>query len=256
MSNTSDNVTKPRCRICLKYTDKKSQPQCFGHGVKAGAGGDSGAGSGGEITSEKTKLKDLKPDSVSYDRDLADVSKILGVVLSKDGAHLVNKELNSEQLLELFANHLLKLENDSERGVLTISLQIPAKMLSQMQGKALEKLLTTILSELMAFKDEHNISSDCYKIMRDKQNQFMSLTITLPTPTLFDAFISRLQQSQVMKPEYQARKNALLPNALATKPQPSQMSNAAKDDQDLDKERRTSIRPKSLLDGLKPKGFA
>ncbi len=93
----------------------------------------------------------------------------------------------------------------------------------------------------------------------------MSLRISLPTPTLYDAFIQRLasknllpvqniEQQKNEKVVYPEGTNHFNPTPLSNKPTPENKKTIEEEIQKTG-QKKSSIHPKSPLDGLKPKGW-
>lgn len=248
---------KPRCSICGKYTDKKTSPQCFGHG-----GGGGGGGSSGESTSKgEGKGLDNTP-SITTDV-VASSNNVMTERMTDPSFGLQpqfdEKPFNPEIISELLSKRLLLIDNDRDLGTLTIKLLCNLKDLSPEQRNEFKKFIDTILNELEEFKKENGISNRCNLPEYDKEGNILSLRIALPTQTFYEAFILRLASKNLLpiqnieqkakeRVTYQEGINLFNPTPLSAKPIPS--ANRKAEDEEAHK--KSSIRPKSPLDGLKP----
>ena len=259
---------KPRCRICGKYTDYKTSPQCFGHG------GGNGGGNGGEDSDEKSSKDDaiiLAKIVSQADRgnQVEAIGEISRTIALKPQIKLNDKKFNSEIISEVLSKKLLVIANDREKGILTFKLFCDVNLLSVEKKNELKKFVNAIQNALNAVKKEKGLSADCCTIEKDKDGNILSLRITLPTPTLYDIFIQRLASEHLLpmqsivqqkngKVIYPEGTNHFNPTPLATKPTPTNKKSI--DDEEVHKtdksqEKKSSIPPKSPLDGLKPKGL-
>lgn len=252
------NKAKPRCRICGKFLYEP--PQCFGHG---------GGGSGSESASETTNKDDGKGLSSNSNKKSDIISSassaktsILPITNSTKTMPLTNdkndKKFNTKIISELLSKKLLVLNNDREKGSLTIKLLCDLMLLSREQKSELNKFIVAILKELEEFKKENNISASCHIMKQDKEGNITSLQVTLPKPDLYDTFIQRLvskhllplqniKQQENQKITYPEDVDCFNPTPFPTKPTPSGKKNS-----DEEKE-ETHIRPKSPIDRLKTK---
>lgn len=257
---------RPRCSTCGKYTDKKEGAQCFGH---------SGGGSG----SEKTESKESSAAPASASGTSEGKKTQATPVITESGAvantsshpKSRDKAFDSEIISDLLTDRLLLIDNDSDTTcTLTIKLLCQHKHLTPEQKNAFKIFVNTILKELEEFKREKGISESCKFPEHDKEGNILSLRIALPLE-FYDAFIQRLASKQLVprqnieqKPKervkYQKGMNHFDPTPFSTKPIP--YANRYADDEDVhnaDKHKahkdKSSIRVKSILDGLKPKGW-
>jgi hypothetical protein len=183
---------------------------------------------------------------------------------------------NPDVIAELLAKKLLFINNDRDSGILTIKLQCDPNLLTEDQKNELKKFVDAILKELDEFKKENGISANCATLEKDKEGNILSLRINLPTPKIYDDFIMRLadknllpmqniQQEAEEKILYEEGKNHFNPTPLSTKLMPSANHNrksiTVAETLQLENEKPQSVkesspmRPKSILDGLKPKGW-
>lgn len=254
---------KPRCSICGKYTDKKTSPQCFGHG--GGGGGSSGGESGDKAGKDDATILSKSPSQVDTGNK-AETSAIGSNVALTSQLELNDIKFNPEVISELLSKKLLVIDNDREKGILTIKLQCDPNSLSPEQRNELKKFVNAVLNELNEFKKEKGLSADCYKIEKDKDGNILSLRIALPTPTLYDSFIQRLASKNLLpvqnieqikneKNVYPEGANHFNPTPLSTKLTPE---NKKPIEDESQKAEKSSIHPKSPFDGLKgpkPKGW-
>lgn len=255
---------KPHCPICGKYTDKKTSPQCFGHG-----GGGVGSSSGGGGSDQKAVKDDAKPQAKPVGNvDQGSHVQAASVIVTSHTPtkHFEKKDerFNREVISDLLSKNILSIDNDREKGILTIKLLCDVSVLSSEHKAELKKFVNNILNELNEFKKENGLSADCYTLKKDKDGNILSLQITLPTPTLYDAFIQRLASKHILplqnvahnkneKIVYPEGVNLFESTPLSTKPTPGNKKLIDKEIEENSKI-KSSIRPKSPLDGLKPKG--
>ncbi len=138
------------------------------------------------------------------------------------------KPFNLEIIPELLSKRLLLIEDDRKLNTLTIQLLCNPKDLSPEQRDQFEKFVDTISKELEEFKKENGIANNCKLIEKDKEGNLLSLRIELPT-SLYDKFIQRLASKNLFSIQNINQQNT--------------------------SQERSSIRPRSPLDGLKPKGL-
>jgi hypothetical protein len=269
---TATDKAKPRCAICGKYTDKQTSPQCFGHG----GGGSGGGSSSGESASKdsgaaptSTQGKTITSVTQAANVMPTKISAVAGIGLKPE---LGQKPFNPEIISALLSKRLLLIDNDKELGTLTIKLLCNPKDLSPEQRNELKKFVDTILKELEEFKKENGISNSCKLLEQDNEGNILTLRIALPTPKLYDAFIQRLASKNLLplqnleqkakeRVTYQEDINHFNPTPFSTKPIPPANRKTDDDDayktdkQNLSQKEKSSIRPKSPLDGLKPKNW-
>lgn len=253
---------KPRCTICGKYTDKKTSPQCFGHGGGAGGGGSgSSETKGSDAASTHTKTSSQSESKNPIEATIAITSSIAAI--PQFDSHDI--KFNPEVISELLSKKLLMIDNDRDKGVLTIKLQCDPNLLSQEQKDELKRYVNAILKELNELKKEKGISADCYTLQKDKDENILSLRISLPNPTLYDEFIQRLANRNLLpqqniaqhkneKVTYPEDGNHFKPTPFSNKPTPDNKKSKEELIQNQG-EKKSGIKPKSPLDGFKPKGF-
>lgn len=242
---------KVRCKICFKETSPN--PKCFGHGSGIVAASDAGqvASNGGE-SSLKAQLTDRVAKTENTETQTTD---------NGNDSPQADLPFKPETISELLNKKLLVINNDSDTGVLTIRLQCKPSMLSDEQRNELKKFVDIILNEVEAFKNENRISSSCITLDKDKEGNFLALRIMLPTPTLYDAFIQRLANKNLLPMKNIEQKEKMVYeeggdlhlSPLAMKPTPAKNTRFLQLRDEVGKS--ASIRPRSILDGLKPKGW-
>jgi len=255
---------KQRCKICFRET--APTPRCFGHG---------GPGGGGESGSEQktdrsgdTGTRTLNSDQImntTIQTDQAALQPMSSSDLVAEHSPLNEKGFNPEIISDLLSKRILVIDNDSEKGILTIKLQCSPSHLSKEQRDELEKYIDVILKQLDAFKKEKGISTQCATIEEDKNGNIISLRIMLPTPTIYNAFIQMLANENLLPMQninqrenenviYPEHKNHFNPTPLTMEPAKGKHKKEELQDSIYNKE-ESSIRPGSPLDGPKPKGW-
>ncbi|MBX3708784.1 MAG: hypothetical protein KIT56_08600 [Gammaproteobacteria bacterium] len=247
------------CPLCRAI---KSAKRCPGHGGGGGGGGTSGESASKDSGAALGSTSGKATDTTAQTTNVITESALKDVNLRLE---LTEKPFNPEIISDLLSKRLLLIDNDRELGTLTIKLLCNPKDLSPEQRNEFKKFVDTILKELEEFKKENGISNNCKLLEQDKEGNILSLRIALPTPTLYDAFIQRLANKNLLplqnieqkakeKVTYQEGINHFNPTPLSTKPTPE---NKKITEEEIQKtgEKKSSIRPKSPLDGLKPKGW-
>lgn len=248
--------SRPTCRQCWKYTDRKGGLQCYGHGGSdVGVDNDAGvASSGKSIASGDADGKGVSHElgeEASIDAVLADLS------VSDQLAFLKNFVFDRGVISELLEMKLLVVTNDSEIGMLTIKLQCDPSRLSLEQQREFKKFVNAVvLQELEQFKKANGIKMDCCKIEKNKDSQIKAITISLPTAALYDAFIQRLANKNllpldVLQPQ-NATQNRHTP--FSTQLSPATQKQLAEEELHANK-RPSSIKSPLNTNGPKPKGF-
>lgn len=269
-ANKEANVQ--RCKECHKITFPPELKQCFGH-----AGGGGGGGGGDEKQKAAPEGLVLKPrrdqapgqavessmqildDDVKNTRDNRELELTPDRDLEKD------KEFDPELISELLFNELLKIDNDLDSGTLTIALvkmlQLNPKLLSEYERAELQKYMRAILQELEKFKQEKGIKGREPEVVKNGED-IVSLRITLPTPELYVEFIQRLAK-QLLLPQQNV--NQSKPHEKISYPKDTNLfsmtpfgtrltPNAAPKVLEEENKHAKHTRPKTILDGLKPKG--
>lgn len=260
---------KPKCQICGKYTDKKTSPQCFGHGGPGGGG--SGGGDSGEQAG-KDDAAILAKSTSQFEKESQEetISAIDSRLALIPQVELNDIKFNPEVISELLSRRLLFIDNDRERGILSFKLLCDPDILSSDYKNELKKFVNALLNELDQFKKDHRLSADCYTITKDRNGNILSLRIALPTYALYEAFIQRLASRHLLpvqniqqhingKVVYPEGQNHFNPTPLSTRPAPANKKSSGDeeaDKSDKSQKRKSSIvRPKSPLDGPRPKGW-
>lgn len=253
---------KPKCKVCKKYLFESPRCTCVGGGGGSG-GGDAEERAGKEDSTVLIKTM----GQIDIETHIADISiqAITGDILEQLSKQLSDDtNFNHEVISELLSSKLLVIDNDREKGILTIQLQCDSNNLSPEQRNELKKFLRAILNELHDFKKENNLSAQCYTIEQENNGK-LSLRIMLPIPTLYDAFIERLAKQYLLpiqnieqqpgeKVLYPEGVNHFNPNPFSTKLTRSQNRNIKSiqhEEEVSQTNKQSSIRPKSPLDGLK-----
>lgn len=248
------------CSLCRAYA---LPPPCKGHGGKGSSGG-SGSGDNSQSgNSDKASTNDYAKGSletvshaINSDNDAANTNATIYVgenTVSLQNSVDPNLLFNTEIISELLSKKLLFIDSNNELGILSIKCN--PELLSKDQKNELKKFIDVLLNELEAFKKEKGITANCSTIDKDAAGNIISLRITLPTPAVYDAFIKRLVNTNLLPAQIQQKQeigkyqegiNHFHPTPLSMKPTPSVKK---------DEEKKSTIRPRSPLDGLKPKGW-
>ena len=195
--DAADDAMKVRCKICFKEVFPVRR--CGGHG-----GGSGGGGSAVATDERSSDTSDLPSDllgtksaAITPALDI-EVAVTSSAVSSSDNLQSDDELFDAETISELLFTKLLIIENDSEKGVLTIKLQCFPKELSEEQRNKLKKFIAAIMHELTEFEKENGISEPCNKVSNDQDGNLLSLRICVPKPSLFDAFIQRLNSKHLL----------------------------------------------------------
>jgi hypothetical protein len=239
---SADETAKVRCKVCFKEIAPKRL--CSGHG--------GGGGGGDSASSDKTSEENA---SQSEDRSLA---RPLNIVETTDGliGEFGSEELDLESsfdpeiIAELIAKGLLLVDSDRASKTLTIKLLCEPQELTEEQSKELKKFMEAIIKEFNEFKEENILSDDCLQLIQDEEGNIRSLSITMPTLALYDAFIQRLANNLVPIPSPKAQEKdeftkarTLAPNPLSMEPKPYKPSKQEKTESNKD------IEPKRTEEG-------
>ncbi|HAT7073063.1 TPA: hypothetical protein JAN90_09900 [Legionella pneumophila] len=239
---SADETAKVRCKVCFKEIAPKRL--CSGHG--------GGGGGGDSASSDKTSEENA---SQSEDRSLA---RPLNIVETTDGliGEFGSEELDLESsfdpeiIAELIAKGLLLVDSDRASKTLTIKLLCEPQELTEEQSKELKKFMEAIIKEFNEFKEENILSDDCLQLIQDEEGNICSLSITMPTLALYDAFIQRLANNLVPIPSPKAQEKdevtkarTLAPNPLSMEPKPYKPSKQEKTESNKD------IEPKRTEEG-------
>jgi hypothetical protein len=179
------------------------------------------------------------------------------------------KRVDSQEISDLLSNNILTIDSNSALGILTLRLLFNPGLLGLNAGLALKRYLDTLLEELEEFKKQHGISANCVTYQKDTSGNILSFRIHLPSSTLYDTFISQLMgksllPNQVHTPQnrtpYASGVDHFRPlNQLAPRLSPMNQRNTRFEEEEEEEKRKermrlaARIRPRSPLDGLKPK---
>lgn len=208
---------RTRCKTCFKEIAPKRL--CGGHGG-GGGGGDSGSASEEKASQSSGTVQCSALSKTNDEMEL--VSEY-----SLEGERLILSEqrFNPEVIAELIAKGLLAIDNNRESMTLTIKLLCEPDSLSKEQRQELKKFMQAILQELDDFKKENHISEACVSVIHDKEGNILSLSMTLPTLALYDAFIRQLANNLLptLKPDLQVSDELIAaqrsaPTALSMEP--------------------------------------
>lgn len=223
--NPSVAVNNNPCSICRA---NRVPPPCRGHGGQSGGGSDS----------EKKADKSDKQAPANTPGQLIDTmgqvvvnatTQALDYKGLSQQSQLTEKIFNQEIISDLLSKNILVINNDRDSGILTIKLQCKPNLLSEEQKNEFKKFVDTILEELDEFKKEKGILTNCETVEQDNVGNFLSLRITLPTPTAYDAFIQRLASKNLLLKQnieqkenvaYEENMNHFNPTPLSMKPSP------------------------------------
>lgn len=252
---------KPRCSICGYFINEQPICTCTGN-----------QGSGNEAKKVNGKDGSKQTSPTSQDQKL-------GLQHQKD--HRLLHELHfdsfdSNVISEMLSYGLLVIDHDQEMAVLSIKLQCRP---SEKQKQELHKYLTCIKKE---FENEKSAGANC-TVTHDEMGNITSLRITFLSLNDFKAFIQRLGDKQFLPKQIvdqQPREKVVYPSGVnhfnqtprltmqpqltgkrkqETKPEDDFANKAKKRKMEeiaqQEKQVPAAMRPKSLLDGLKPKGW-
>lgn len=217
---------KPRCSTCGKYTDKKTSPQCYGHG----GGGSEGPGAGGDSAGSEYK-KDLKIDVAAQKSDLAALKISKSASSDKPVGKIMQQTLTPKEMMlaiitDLLTKKLLTIEDN--KGLCTLTIKCDPKLLSEEQRNAVKEFVKEIKKELEDFKHKNGMpDKDCFvKEERDKDGNVLSLTINIPNPKLYAEFINHLESKNLLPIQNVAQDRNEITNAA---PKQSSPFNAIKE---------------------------
>lgn len=222
-NSQNDPVKAAMNNPCPTCRNMGVPPPCKGH-AKGGSGGGDGGGSDptsktdNDTRSTNTTPTDQLMQASTYTRSDTET-----------------KTLNPHVLSELLILQLLVITNDKDSGILTIKLQYDPASLSSTQKAELKKLIDSILKELNEFKKENNIKDNCATLKKDREGNVIFLQIALPKPTLYDAFIRRLESKKLLPSQGTKQANAI--------------------DKKDEKKSKTIHRSPFSIDGPKPKSY-
>ena len=197
LKKMTDKV-KPTCPVsgCGKYTDKKTMPQCFGHGAPSSdsdkeSGAAPGAPDAPESATKQLKMKPA-PEQVPF---------------------------NYKAISAMLDDKFLLLERKEQIGTLSFKLFLEPKDLTPEQRKAFNLLMDAIINELEQFKIENGLEGNFHSAVKDKDNNYRSLNIHLPEK-LYLQFIQRLMLKNLLPMQ---NSHLFHPTPLSTKPVPARL---------------------------------
>lgn len=211
-------AVRVRCRACFKEIAPKRL--CFGHGHGHGGGGGGDSATSGKTYEEKA--------SSGEDKFLTEPGKIVETtdeMLGEPSSEKLDFEssFDPQIIAELIVKGLLLVDSDRESMPLIIQLLCEPNALTEEQKDKLKKFMEAIIKEFNEFKEENDLSDDCMQIIQDEENNIHSLRITMPTLTLYDAFIQRLANNLVPIPSSRAQEKDEITKAQRLDPNPFSM---------------------------------
>ncbi|CDZ78335.1 hypothetical protein BN59_02645 [Legionella massiliensis] len=210
-------AAKVRCKTCFREVAPKRV--CSGHGGGGGGGGDSASSDKG---SAHTPSQDDDLTKSSKDDEVED--ELLGDFGAIEDSEALNAEnFDSDLIADMIAKGLLMVDNDRESMTLTIKLLCEPNELTEEQREELEKFLQAIIKEFNEFKEENDLSDDCIEILQDENGKVISLRISMPSLTLYDAFIQRLANNLVPTPSPKAQERDTATQERSPSPNPFSM---------------------------------
>lgn len=237
------DASKVLCRTCLKEISPTRR--CGGHSASGGGGSSEGSG---ETSKNST--------GASQTNSTTDLTSLTDNLVAENIAQPDNDtEFDSEVISELLSKNLLILDDDKELGILTIKLQCDFHLLSENQKNNLNIFFNVVLKELNVFKSKNSISANCITIDKDEKGNTLALRISLPTPTLYQAFIQQLTNKNLLltqNKEQPKNKNRINSTFFSSKSAPVPMEPNAQEDTT-----RKLPHPRSpiAINGPKPKGW-
>lgn len=223
------------CPVCEKLG--RPPGPCRGHA-------EGGGGSEETATVDQGSSQALASTS---DQLTSTVSQVADVVTDDKGVDQQQYQSNQSifnpiLISDLLSQKLLVIENDRNSGTITIKLPRNPNSLSEEQRNELKKFVDTILKELDEFKKEKGKSANGITVTIEKDN----IRITLPTPTMYDAFIQRLNSKHLLptqnieQNEKQEGRNYFHSTPLSMKPTPNSIKKNGKsmDEDELKEEER------------------
>jgi len=199
--NTRQNAVveqfKTKCKSCGKYTDKKTLPQCFGHGGPSGSKKDAGDA----------------PDDASADSSHGATAQL------KMKPRPEQVPFNHQAISKMMEDKFLLLERKEQIGTLSFKLFHEPKDLSPEQRNAFNLLMDAIINELEQFKIENGLNGNFHSAVKDKDNNYRSLNIHLPEK-LYLQFIQRLMIKNLLPMQ---NSHLFHPTPLSTKPAPARL---------------------------------
>lgn len=163
----------------------------------------------------------------------------------------LDNTFNPEVIFNLIKKNILIFENKQDSGILSIRL-VNSNLLTSEQRSEYSKYIDAILAELDAFRAEFQIKDSCKSVSQDRQGIY-SLLITLPNPALYDAFIKRLVDKNLLPANIlENLERHSLPTPLSTRLAPGQSKRKVDDEED----QNASNRPSPFKKKCKPDGLS
>ncbi|HHF7375351.1 hypothetical protein [Legionella bozemanae] len=212
----AEEAAKVRCRVCFKEIAPKRL--CSGHGGGSGDSKDDSATS--DKTSEKKASHEADDVLTKPRKGVEAVDDLIDVY---DSGALDDNSFDAKIIEELIAREQLLVESDRESMTLTIKLVCEPNSLTKEQRKELKKFMEAIIKDFKKFKEENHLSNDYIHITQDEEGNILSLRISMPTLTLYDAFIQRLANNLVPtahEKDEATKDQSCTPNPLSMQLQP------------------------------------
>lgn len=213
----AEEAAKVRCRVCFKEIAPKRL--CSGHGGSSGDSKDDSAAS--DKTSEKKASHEADDVLTKPRKGVEAIDDLIDVY---DSGALDENSFDAKIIEELIAREQLLVERDRESMTLTVKLVCEPNLLTEEQRKELKKFMEAIIKDFKKFKEENHLSNDYIHITQDEEGNILSLRISMPTLTLYDAFIQRLANNLVPtahEKDEATKDQSCTPNPLSMQPQPS-----------------------------------
>ncbi|KTC78100.1 hypothetical protein [Legionella brunensis] len=212
----AEEAAKVRCSVCFKEIAPKRL--CSGHG----GGNDSKDDSATSDRTSEEKASPRENNSLTKPRKVAETADEL---MGKFDSGSLDEENFDPGIIEaLIAQGRLLIENDRKSMTLAIQLLCEPNSLTEEQREELKKFMEAIITSFNKFKEENHLSDDCIHITRDEKGNLLSLRISMPTLTLYDAFIQRLANNLVPTTQEKnevTKEQSFAPNPLSMEPKPS-----------------------------------
>lgn len=227
----AEEAAKARCGVCFKEIAPKRL--CSGHGGGSDEESDS-------ATSDKTSEEKASPGEDNFLTKPRKVVETTDELIGELYSGSLDKQNFDPEIIEaLIAQGRLLIENDRESMTLTIKLLCEPNSLTEEQREELKKFMEAIIKDFNKFKEENHLSDDCVHITQDEEGNLLSLRISMPTLTLYDAFIQRLANNLVptAREKNEATKDqSLAPNPLSMEPKPSSSTTREKIEKNEEKQ--------------------
>lgn len=212
----NDQAVKRYCMTCKKETLPVRLCVCSGSGSGPAA-------SGGESSEDRMEMKSVSASTGSASDKQSAKSEVGKSWSDAVKPTLTPKETMIGIIADLLAKKLLTIEDN--KGLCTLTIKCDPKLLSESQRKAVKEFVAMVQNELDAFKNKNGLSDkDCFvRMEKDKQGNIVSFAITIPNPTLYDAFIQQLSNKNIVgfnKHQTQNETSAFNRTPFKTKPTP------------------------------------